>query len=409
MSMKKEMATLVKSAEQYKGRTDLTEEEAAAAIDLAEQITALREKMKVADEAAEKLNGVFTIEGAHDEDAEASTDAEDVKGASIGARFVKSDAMRAFRKANPHGLNEKEAGRAFGVKATVAKKDATVISRPTAGLPLVVTDPTIVNPFEQGRKLSILDLITKGTTDAQAMKYRQVTKLTNGAALVPESLDDTSEKYLKPLSDIAIGESAIAVDSTYADGVVVTTQEWNDDGALQALIDSTLTRNIELLTEDMILNGSGVDGNPLGILNADGLNEQAFDTDILRTVRRARGILDAGGYTASALVVSPNDAVEIDLLQASNGAYYGGGPVTAGVTPSLWGVPIVVSPKMKDGEALMGDWSTIHLLTLDPLNINVFDQHLDYARRNLIYLRAEYRALQLLRAPASFVKVQLGN
>ena len=414
MRLKEQLAELMKAAEQYKGR-DLTDDEVGKVNELAEQITDLKGRIAAAEKAAENMATVFKMDGDHDDNVKKAAAAGE--GVTIGERFVKSEAMREHRVKYPNGISRVE--NAAGISVQVGRKDdgdpqpaggngEVTLSRPVAGLPIVGFEPGIVNPLEWSRRLTILDLITKGTTEATSMKYRQLVSMTNNAAVVPESLDDTSEKYLKPLSLIQL-EPATATDTTYADGIVVTTQEWADDGALRALIDGMLARNIELVTERMILNGTGENDEPLGILNVEGLNEQAFETDILTTVRNARAQLDALGYTASALVVSPADAAKIDLLQASNGSYYGGGPLAAGNVTSLWGVPVVSSPVMEDGQALMGDWSTIHLLTIDPLNINVFDQHKDYAQRNLLYLRAEYRALQLLRAPASFVKVALGN
>ena len=407
MNMREKLAELMESAEAFKGRTDLTSEEATQALDLAEQITELKGQIAEADKAQGKIAGLFkTAETPR-------TPFGDVEGATMGERLIKSAEMRAVREAFPHGIGEKQTGRLGEFSVTVGRKEdpepvpSPVISRPVAGYENVRFEPGIVNPLEFQRRLTLLDLITKGTTDATAMKYRFLKSVTNNAAIVPESLDSTSDEYLKPISTLEF-DSALAAETTYADGLEVTVQEWNDDGALRALVDSTLARNIELVVQDMVLNGTGTGDEPLGILNAE-IGEQAFDTDIFTTIRKARGQLDALGYTPTALVVSAADAETIALLKADNGTFYGGGPLAAGNTPSLWGVPLVVSPQLDEGTAVMGDWTTVHLLTRDPLNINLFDQHKDYAQRNLLYLRAEFRGLQLLRAPASFVKVSLAG
>lgn len=420
MSMRQQLAELMQTAEQYKGR-ELTEDEVGKVNELAEQITNLKGRIAEAEKAAANMASVFAMDGDHDENVKKATASG--LGKTMGERFVKSDAMKNHRGQFPNGISRVE--NAFGISVQVGKKadgddagsdaaaqpggdGATVLSRPVAGLPLVGFEPGIVNPLEWGRRLSILDLITKGTTEATSLKYRQLVDVTNNAAVVPESLNDTGEEYVKPLSLVQLA-AASATDTTYADGIVVTTQEWADDGALRAMIDGMLSRNIELVTEKMILNGTGENDEPLGILNFEDLKEQAFDTDIFKTVRMARAQLDALGYRASAIVMSSADAAALDLMKMENGTYYGGGPLAAGNVTNLWGIPVIESPVVEDGTAIMGDWSTIHLLTVDPLNINVFDQHKDYAQRNLLYLRAEYRALQLLRAPASFVKVELGN
>jgi hypothetical protein len=47
----------------------------------------------------------------------------------------------------------------------------------------------------------------------------------------------------------------------------------------------------------------------------------------------------------------------------------------------------------------LGNFKTIHFLTRSPIEILVFNQHKDYAQRNLNYVRAETRAMQMFRAP----------
>ena len=59
------------------------------------------------------------------------------------------------------------------------------------------------------------------------------------------------------------------------------------------------------------------------------------------------------------------------------------------------------------GQAIVGDFKTIHLLTRSPIEILVFNQHKDYAQRNLNYVRAEMRAMQLFRAPGKLAVVDL--
>ena len=73
------------------------------------------------------------------------------------------------------------------------------------------------------------------------------------------------------------------------------------------------------------------------------------------------------------------------------------GAATAGIVAVAAGIGVAV------GKAIMGDFTTIHLLVREALKIQAFNQHKDFAQRNLNYVRAELRALQLLRAPARLV------
>lgn len=53
----------------------------------------------------------------------------------------------------------------------------------------------------------------------------------------------------------------------------------------------------------------------------------------------------------------------------------------------------------------MGEWNQISLLDREGLSILAFNQHSDWARRNLTYVRAELRAMQVIWRPVRFCKV----
>ena len=44
------------------------------------------------------------------------------------------------------------------------------------------------------------------------------------------------------------------------------------------------------------------------------------------------------------------------------------------------------------GQALMGDFKQVQLLDREGLAVTAFNQHADFAARNLVYVRAELRA-----------------
>ena len=88
------------------------------------------------------------------------------------------------------------------------------------------------------------------------------------------------------------------------------------------------------------------------------------------------------------------------------GDYMGNGPFNMG-PGSAWGYERIVSQAVPVGQAILGDFRTVHLLQKDPLEILAFNQHKDYAQRNLTYIRAELRALQLVRNPARLCVVDL--
>lgn len=351
--------------------------------------------------ASETLDGIAT-------EAAAEPGIAHVKHESLGKSFVHSDQYREFRKSHRTGFESKNdaVNLKFKAEGDPAEPPAplnTTDHGNTAPLRLPgIEDVTYHRPN------TLLQLITQGTTNAPWIQYRQLTAVTNNAKITKESKTTTATESLKPLSTLTTRtEDAVAY--TYADGVEATNQELTDDGALAALIDGILRQNLTDTIEDKILNGDGGSDEPTGILNTTGLLEQAFDTDIFTTVRRAKtALLNTSRTIPQALLLNPEDNEAIDLTKDAEGRFYGAGPFAATV-PTLWAVPRIESAVIPKGTALMGDFSQVHLLVYEALSVVAFNQHKDYAQRNLTYIRAELRALQLIRQPAKLARISLAK
>jgi HK97 family phage major capsid protein len=194
---------------------------------------------------------------------------------------------------------------------------------------------------------------------------------------------------------------------TYADGIEATQQELNDDGALASLIDGILAQNLRDEIERIILAGDEANGEPDGILNTTGVLQQAFATDVVTTVRKAKTLLSETSNTIpQAILLNPEDDEALDLLKDLEGRYYSGGPFTAGPT-NIWATPRVTSAAVPVGQAIMGNFRAFQFLIYEALSILAFNQHKDYAQRNLVYVRAELRGLQLFRQPAKLAVLDL--
>ena len=92
-------------------------------------------------------------------------------------------------------------------------------------------------------------------------------------------------------------------------------------------------------------------------------------------------------------------------MKDSNGNYIFGGPANTGVQ-TLWGRPRVVSEKIDKGTVLLGDFKQVAFLDRDGISVQAFNQHEDFARRNLVYVRAEARGLQAIWRPARLLLLE---
>lgn len=318
-------------------------------------------------------------------------------GATLGERFTASSAYRDFMAANGGRI-------ADGTNTNI--RMAATINRESAGTEKVAPEWTDDLTYRAPRTL--MDLITTGTTDKSYLQYRQLTAVTNNAAVVGEAkVDDgtTPATGLKPMSTLTFLPAEAKV-ADYADGTEVTNQELEDDGAIKAIIDSNLTANLEDRIQDLLLNGDGLGINPKGLLHTTGVQQQAFVTDAPTSIRKAFTKLRNVGANIQAVLLNPEDDEAWDLLKDLEGRYLGAGPFSSGPS-TAWGAPRIGCAAVEVGQAIVGDFKTIHFLTRSPIEILVFNQHKDFAQRNLNYIRAELRAMQLFRAPGKLATVDL--
>ena len=411
MGPKEKLAALIAESKALLAKQaagNFTSEDADRAIELAKERDDLQTQIDKNEAAAKSLAAFH----------EPSQDSADEKpaapaGKTLADSFLNSDGYKAF-KAHNGGRVAKNTP--IDIRSTdregarFAGKLLTTTDSNPAAVRTGEVDDLVYRPERR-----LLDVITRGTTNLTWFEYRQIISKTNNAAIVPEAtssapIDGTEVTEaaggLKPLSSLAT-QLAEAKAYTYADGMEVTNQELADDGIMRSLINSTLAENLEIELENILLNGAGTSEEPAGILNTTGVLQQAFVTDMPTSIRKAiTKLRTTSGANIRGVLLNPEDDEAWDLLKDSHGDWIGNGPFGQG-PGSAWGYERIVSQAIPVGQALIGDFSTIHLLQKDPLEILAFNQHKDFAQRNLTYVRAELRALQLIRNAARLAVVDL--
>lgn len=380
---------------------DLTEAEQTEVEAKFAAIEELDKKIEAAEKSEKLVSKLTSIK----EPAPVEAPGEKASEGSIGDRFVKSAAFQEFRKAHPSGIGSGtpvriEAKDLGGLDELGIGTKATITT--TTGNPSPAREPGYRNYLPVDEPLTFLDLITTGTTDVAYSEYAQVIAETNNAAIVAEGA-------LKPLSDITT-DTAESKAFTYADGFDITNQTLADDGALAAFMEQRIKRHVQGVIEDKLLNGAGAGTEPTGILSTTGTLAQAFDTDVVTTLARSLETFEANNgsnTTVQAIVMNPSDVWDLRLLKDANGNYLLGNPLQQGPIPTPWGVPLVSSSRVVAGTALAGRFDSVHFLALDALSVLAFNQHKDYAQRNMVYVRAEQRGRQLFYMPREVVVADL--
>lgn len=413
------------------GNRDFTDDERATVTDrlakareLQTQITAAKVNKALQDEVAEFLDETAASDLNDDALAGSRAGFKGRRVKSLGDYFTKSEQFK--RLMEPYGNREVPTGTqvrmdplpvAGGLKALIGTDPGGDGSG--AG---VFWDPQRI-PTVQATwpQLKLRNVITVGETSSDAVTYARVLRAiaggsTNNAAGVPEATRSNAIGAGNPATTTVTGgvkpesgmkfEKVTAPVITLAHWVPATKKALSDAGQLRTLIDNFLRQGLEQEIERQVLLGDSAAGEEFdGLVNTDGVQTQAFDTNILVAIRKAITKVSRYG-TANAILVSPGTAERIDLLRVSTGAYLGGGAFGP-ANPTVWRKPLVEVPGLDDDTVLVGDFATAVLWDREEASVTVSDSHADFFIRNLVAILAEARAAFGVLDPALICKVDV--
>lgn len=405
-----------KAADEGRTLTDAEKSDYEAAMvkgrDLLEQLKTARADAAILDEARE-LAGAIGAPALEDLDAQKDSGTVQ-RMKSLGLEVVGSAEFKAALAPFKDGrIPEKSAFRTdpISVKSLFTGTDTT-----SAGV-FVTPEQTGILEMLGRRPLTIRDVISTRTTGSDTVEYVRQTAHVNNAAPVPEAttsaaIDGTVVTPVaggrKPEGSWAFERVTESV-KTIAEWVPATKRALADAGQLQGLIDDELRKDIAEAEEVQIFTGDGEGENLPGILTTSGIQAQAFDTDIFRTVRRAlTKARVVGRVVPNAVALNPVDVETIDLARenGASGAYLGAGPFALGPR-TLWGVPVLETETIPAGQGLLGDFSKAVLWDRQQTTVTMTDSHADFFIRNMVAVLAEERVAFGVTRPSAFVSVDV--
>lgn len=314
---------------------------------------------------------------------------------SLGQQYVESEDY-TFARAKAKVRATKWSS--DGVELFAAVLDETT----TSGGDLIVTDyrPGILEL--RFKRLVVADLLAKGTTDSNSITYMKETTFTSAAAAVAEGQP-------KPESTLIFDQVTDLV-VKIAHWLPVTDEMLEDVSAIRSYIDARLRLGLDIAEEDQLLNGSGTAPNMQGLLNRSGLttaevragavtNADAIFTEQMK-------VFNASFVMPSGTVLNPANWQAIQLSKDGEGRYYGSGPFAGPQPPTLWGLPVAVTPSIVVGTALTGAFnSAAQFFRKGGVRVEASNSHSDFFTRNLTAIRSEERGALAVYRPAAFGKI----
>ena len=324
---------------------------------------------------------------------------------SVGAAFLDLPEFKSLQG----GKNGANMVAPFQTKSLDAKSIYNTLPTGTPGQFGAVERDGIV-PIAQ-RRSRVRDLFPARTTNSAIIEYFRQTGFTNNASVVPEY--SSGNFGAKPNSTMTFkGEQAPV--RTIAHWEAAHRNVLADEPQLRSIIDNELLYGLRLTEDNQILSGAGTGEDLTGILNTTGIQTYSWSagstTPVADTkadaIRRAATLAYLAYYEPTGIIVNPNDWEDIELTKNSQGTYLLAMSVAGGAESRVWRIPIIDTPAIASGTALIGAFGTgAQLYDREAATIRISEQHSDFFVRNAIVVLAEERIALAVKRPESFVKV----
>ena len=249
-------------------------------------------------------------------------------------------------------------------------------------------------------RLSLLDLLPIVPVSNSSFEFMSLKTAANGAAV------QVAEGDLKAESTPEF-EMKTANVITIAHWVRASNQILSDAPALQNQLNNLLRYGVQAKLEAELMKGDGTTGHILGLeLQATAYNPTA--THASDRVGQAQTALQAAGWNPSVIVMHPTDwfAIASERAETGNGQYVLGSPRDPS-GQNLWGLPVVTSPGITVGTALVMDTSQVALLDREQVTVMASREDRDNFVTNQTTLLAEGRFGLAVFAPGAVLSVAL--
>ncbi len=281
---------------------------------------------------------------------------------SLGEIFVESEGYKKYKSApsdenRPALRGENVAGiKSFATKATITSS--------SVGLESVTRRDGFIDaaPFQD---LVIADLFTQGETSTAAITFTREIMPVNAAEMIGEG--QKKPEMILSFEQVTVVRGKIAVLVKINDEVL------KDQKRLRTKIDQRIEGGVKATESKELLTGTGTANKILGVLNTPGLGQYDYDAvrPLVDHMKLAKTQMETVSLSkGTAIVLNPTNWDEIQLSKDANGQYLYGGPGYAPygnglyqVVGKIWGMVVVTTAWMPEGEFLLGDFKgagTVH-------------------------------------------------
>lgn len=244
------------------------------------------------------------------------------------------------------------------------------------------------------RQLTVMPTVMQGAAASNIIYYSKELLWTNNAAI-------TAEGVAKPESVLTFEEVNVAV-KTIPTFLRVSKQALDDSTFLASYIERRLRHGVNNAVENYIINNT-TDGW-LATGNHT-VTSPLLTVDIFGLANKMKMEIIGADYEPSYFYMNPADwgAAETERRASGDNAFVAASGavsyVNNGLTPLLWGLPVVLSNNVPAGRIICKSFDADMYANRESTVVEMFEQDGDNVTKNLITVRAETRGANLVFTP----------
>lgn len=279
------------------------------------------------------------------------------------------------------------------VTETVGSYGVKAITTGGIDIPQVLSGVTTSPVLQAGR---VLDLLATTPLTGNEFEYLRQTARTNNADVVADNATKPTSVYT---FEDETGRARVFAHLSEA----IPQRYLADHEEIANILSTQMGEDLYRALEEDVLAGDGTGEHFTGIANTSGVLTQAYSTDVLTTLRKARTALETAAETPTAWVMNYADLEAIDLTREGGST----GGFMEGIDAKIFGnLPRVASANVPAGFAYLGDWRQARLYVREQGRLDA-DMSGVLFEKNQVKLRYEGRFGFAVLRPSAFIKVDL--
>lgn len=236
------------------------------------------------------------------------------------------------------------------------------------------------------RPLTLLDVMQRVPVTSNAFEYVRL----DGYANVATAQNGEGTAKAETELPTALQTAAIV---TYAHFIRTSLQVVSDVATLQPFLQSLLTYGVLQKLEQDIVSGPGTGGRILGLTQQATAFTPVLESDAgyADAIGAAIAELSADGWVPSLVIMNPRTWHRIRSERGTDLQYVAGGWAMP-AQPSVYNIPVVTTPSLEEGKALILDTTQVAVLDRSQPVFAISREDADNFTTNKVTMLAELRA-----------------